>query len=100
MLIRSLLDPCAPRRLRLSDMACGTGAVAFPNAVRSLIRFKTCASALSTNTISRLALQDVSGTFSRGCEPMARSMRHRYTHGMTEGFNTTIKLIQRQAFGL
>jgi transposase len=31
---------------------------------------------------------------------MARSMRHRYTNAMTEGFNTTMKLIQRRAFGL
>jgi len=25
---------------------------------------------------------------------------HRYTNGMTEGFNNKIKLIQRRAFGL
>jgi len=31
---------------------------------------------------------------------MARDIRHRYTNGMTEGFNNKIKLIQRRAFGL
>ena len=45
-------------------------------------------------------LQDVSGTLSRWFEPIARYIRHRYTNGMTEGFNNKIKLIQRRAFGL
>ena len=45
-------------------------------------------------------LQSVAGTFSRWFAPMARSIRHRYTHGMTEGFNNQIKLMQRRAFGL
>jgi transposase len=45
-------------------------------------------------------LQSVAGTLSRWFEPIARSIRHRYTNGMTEGFNNKIKLIQRRAFGL
>ena len=45
-------------------------------------------------------LQGMAGTLSRWCEPMARYIRHRYTNGMTEGFNHKIKLIQRRAFGL
>jgi len=45
-------------------------------------------------------LQRMSGTLSRWCEPMFRSMRHRYTNGMTAGFNNKIKLIQRMAYGL
>ena len=45
-------------------------------------------------------LQDVGGTLSRWFEPIARYIRHRYTNGMTEGFNNKIKLIQRRAFGL
>ena len=45
-------------------------------------------------------LQGVGGTLSRWFEPIARSIRHRYTNGMTEGFNNKIKLIQRRAFGL
>ncbi|HVI77823.1 MAG TPA: ISL3 family transposase [Candidatus Acidoferrum sp.] len=45
-------------------------------------------------------LQGVAGTLSRWFEPMARYIRHRYTNGMTEGFNNKIKLIQRRAFGL
>jgi transposase len=45
-------------------------------------------------------LQRMSGTLSRWFEPMFRSMRHRYTNGMTEGFNNKIKLIQRMASGL
>ena len=44
-------------------------------------------------------LQSVAGTFSRWFEPIARSIRHRYTNGMTEGFNNKIKLLQRRAFG-
>jgi transposase len=45
-------------------------------------------------------LQIVAGTFSRWFEPIARYIRHRYTNGVTEGFNNKIKLIQRRAFGL
>jgi transposase len=45
-------------------------------------------------------LQSVAGTLSRWFEPIARDIRHRYTNGMTEGFNNKIKLIQRRAFGL
>jgi transposase len=33
-------------------------------------------------------------------EPIVRSIRYRYTNGMTEGFNNKIKLIQRMAYGL
>jgi transposase len=45
-------------------------------------------------------LQEVAGTLSRWFEPIVRYIRHRYTNGMTEGFNNKIKLIQRCAFGL
>ena len=45
-------------------------------------------------------LQSVAGTLSRWFEPIARDMRHRYTNGMSEGFNNKIKLMQRRAFGL
>ena len=45
-------------------------------------------------------LQRLSGTLSRWFEPIFRYMRHRYTNGMTEGFNNKIKLIQRMAYGL
>ena len=45
-------------------------------------------------------LQRMSGTLSRWFEPIFRSIRHRYTNGMTEGFNNKIKLIQRMAYGL
>jgi transposase len=45
-------------------------------------------------------LQSVAGTLSRWFEPIVRYIRHRYTYGMTEGFNNKIKLIQRRAFGL
>jgi transposase len=45
-------------------------------------------------------LQRLSGTLSRWFEPIFRYMRQRYTNGMTEGFNNTIKLIQRMAYGL
>ena len=45
-------------------------------------------------------LQGVGGTLSRWFAPIARYIRHRYTNGMTEGFNNKIKLIQRRAFGL
>jgi len=33
-------------------------------------------------------------------EPIVRSIRNRYTNGLTEGFNNKIKLIQRMAYGL
>lgn len=46
------------------------------------------------------SLQEVAGTLSRWFEPIVRYIRHRYTNGMTEGFNNKIKLIQRRAFGL
>ncbi len=45
-------------------------------------------------------LQEVAGTLSRWFKPIVRYIRHRYTNGMTEGFNNKIKLIQRRAFGL
>jgi len=45
-------------------------------------------------------LQRIAGTLHRWFEPIARYIRHRYTNGMTEGFNNTIKLIQRMAYGL
>ena len=45
-------------------------------------------------------LQSGAGTLRRWCEPMARSIRQRYTHGMTDGCNNKIKLIPRRAFGL
>lgn len=45
-------------------------------------------------------LQEIAGTLSRWFEPIVRYIRHRYTNGMTEGFNNKIKLIQRRAFGL
>jgi transposase len=45
-------------------------------------------------------LQRMSGTLSRWFEPIARYLRHRYTNGITEGFNNKIKLIQRIAYGL
>jgi transposase len=44
-------------------------------------------------------LQSAAGTLSRWFEPIVRSIRHRYSNGMTEGFNNKIKLIQRRAFG-
>ena len=46
------------------------------------------------------SLQRVAGTLNRWFEPIVRYIRHRYTNGMTEGFNNTIKLIQRMAYGL
>lgn len=45
-------------------------------------------------------LQAIAGTLNRWFEPIARYIRHRYTNGMTQGFNNKIKLIQRRAFGL
>jgi len=46
------------------------------------------------------SLQRVAGTLNRWFEPIIRDIRHRYTNGMTEGFNNKIKLIQRMAYGL
>lgn len=45
-------------------------------------------------------LQQIAGTLTRWFEPIVRDIRHRYTNGMTEGFNNKIKLIQRVAYGL
>ena len=45
-------------------------------------------------------LQRMAGTLSRWFEPISRYLRHRYSNGMTEGFNNKIKLIQRRAYGL
>jgi transposase len=45
-------------------------------------------------------LQRIAGTLTRWSEPIVRYIRHRYTNGMTEGFNNKIKLIQRMAYGL
>jgi transposase len=45
-------------------------------------------------------LQRIAGTLTRWFEPIVRSIRHRYTNGMTEGFNNKSKLIQRMAYGL
>lgn len=45
-------------------------------------------------------LKQIAGTLSRWFEPIVRSIRRRYSNGMTEGFNNKIKLIQRMAYGL
>ena len=45
-------------------------------------------------------LQRIGGTLTRWGEPIVRYIRNRYTNGLTEGFNNTIKLIQRMAYGL
>lgn len=45
-------------------------------------------------------LQRIAGTLTRWGEPIVRYLRNRSTHGMTEGFNNKIKLIQRMASGL
>jgi transposase len=45
-------------------------------------------------------LKQIAGTLSRWLEPIVRYIRHRYSNGMTEGFNNKIKLIQRMAYGL
>jgi transposase len=45
-------------------------------------------------------LQRILGTLTRWFDPMVRYVRNRYTNGMTEGFNTKIKLSQRMAYGL
>ena len=46
------------------------------------------------------ALQRIAGTLTRWFEPIVRDIRHRYTNGITEGFNNKIKLIGRMAYGL
>jgi transposase len=45
-------------------------------------------------------LKRMAGTLTRWFEPIAHYIRHRYSNGMTEGFNNKIKLIQRMAYGL
>jgi transposase len=45
-------------------------------------------------------LKRIAGTLSRWFEPIVRYIRHRYSNGMTEGFNNKLKLIQRMAYGL
>lgn len=45
-------------------------------------------------------LQRIAGMLTRWFEPIVRYIRHRYTNGITEGFNNKIKLIQRMAYGL
>jgi len=45
-------------------------------------------------------LRRLAGTLERWFEPIVRYIRHRYTNGLTEGFNNKIKLIQRMAYGL
>jgi transposase len=45
-------------------------------------------------------LRGLAGTLERWFEPIVRYIRHRYTNGLTEGFNNKIKLIQRMAYGL
>jgi len=49
---------------------------------------------------AQASLQRVAGTLNRWFEPIVRYIRHRYTNGITEGFNNKIKLIQRMAYGL
>src|SRR2546425_2771432 len=49
---------------------------------------------------AQVSRQRVAGTLHRWFEPIVRYIRHRYTNGMTEGFNNKIKLIQRMAYGL
>jgi transposase len=45
-------------------------------------------------------LQRIAGTLTRWFNPIVRYIRNRYTHGMSEGFNNKIKLIQRMAYAL
>ena len=45
-------------------------------------------------------LKRIAGTLTRCFEPIVHYIRHRYSNGMTEGFNNKIKLIQRMAYGL
>jgi Transposase and inactivated derivatives len=45
-------------------------------------------------------LKRMAGTLTRWFKPIVHDIRHRYSKGMTEGFNNKIKLIQRMAYGL
>jgi transposase len=45
-------------------------------------------------------LKRLAGTLTRWFKPIVHYIRHRYSNGMTEGFNNKIKLIQRMAYGL
>jgi transposase len=45
-------------------------------------------------------LQRVAGMLTHWFDPIVRSIRHRDSNGMTEGFNNNITLIQRMAYGL
>jgi len=45
-------------------------------------------------------LKRMAGTLTRWFQPIVHYIRHRYSNGMTEGFNNKIKLIQRMAYGL
>jgi transposase len=45
-------------------------------------------------------LKRMAGTLTRWFKPIVHYIRHRYSNGMTEGFNNKIKLIQRMAYGL
>jgi len=45
-------------------------------------------------------LKRIAGTLTRWFKPIVHYIRHRYSKGMTEGFNNKIKLIQRMAYGL
>ena len=61
----------------------------------ALLKLIEWAKASAQEPLSRLA-----GTLERWFEPIVRYIRHRYTNGLTEGFNNKIKLIQRMAYGL
>jgi transposase len=61
----------------------------------ALLKLIERAQASAQEPLSRLA-----GTLERWFEPIVRYIRHRYTNGLTEGFNNKIKLIQRMAYGL
>jgi len=61
----------------------------------ALLKLIERARASAQEPLSRLA-----GTLERWFEPIVRYIRHRYTNGLTEGFNNKIKLIQRMAYGL
>jgi transposase len=45
-------------------------------------------------------LKRISGTLTRGSEPIVHYIRNRYSNGITEGLSNKIKLIQRMAYGL
>jgi transposase len=45
-------------------------------------------------------LKRMAWTLTRWFEPIVHYIRKRYSHGITEGFNNKIKLIQRMAYGL